>query len=103
MQFKKTAKTVWIIYSLAGILPVLVAFIVPRDALLGATPACYSIKQFGHECFMCGSTRGFILTAEGNFAEAAAMNRLSLVLFFIIIANTIVLAYYLLTNKQNKI
>lgn len=100
ISYIKAFKTVWIIYSVTGFLTLLAALIIPGNMLLNATPVCYSVRQFGKECFMCGSTRGFILAGRGKFTEAMQMNKLSLVLFFLIIANTFLLLYTLTKKKH---
>jgi hypothetical protein len=98
----KTLRPVWIVYSVLGILPVIAVLLFPAGLVLKATPTCYSIKYFGQQCFMCGSTRSFILAGQGKFAEAIAMNKISFILFFLILANTIVLIYTLTKNKKHE-
>lgn len=99
-SFVKALKSAWIVYSAIGLLSMLAAVLIHPKTLLKITPTCYSVKQFGKECFMCGSTRGFILAGHGKFSEAMQMNKLSLVLFFIIIANTFLLLYTLTKKKH---
>jgi len=100
-------KWVWAIYTLCGALLVIVAILLPPDAILQNTPTCYSIKQYGRECFMCGSTRSFIQLGHGNFKAALGFNRLAVALFILIIINLFIFTYYhttnnLLTNKKDS-
>lgn len=98
-----TVKILWIIASLSGLLLLLVSFFIPAQTVLEHTPTCYSVRQFGRQCFMCGSTRSFIKLAAGNFSEAWALNRLAFVLFISIVANTAAFAIYFVTNKTKHI
>jgi len=95
----KALRWVWGIYTACGILAVIIAIVFPPDAILRNSPTCYSIKQFGRECFMCGSTRSFIQAGHGNFATALEFNRLAVVLFVLAIINFIVFIYYSITTK----
>jgi hypothetical protein len=97
---RQTLKTLWIFYSCCGFLLLLLAVFVPAGVILEHTPTCYSVKQYGRECFMCGSTRSFIQAGSGNFREAAKMNRLALVIFIITAVNSAALMYYLLINHK---
>jgi len=97
--YTKALKWVWGIYTACGILVVMVAVVFPPDAILRNSPTCYSIKQFGRECFMCGSTRSFIQAGHGNITAALQYNRLAVVLFVLGIINFIVFIYYSITNK----
>ena len=96
--------TVWIIYSICSIVIVLAAIFIPEGMLLENTPTCYSIKELGRECFMCGSTRSFIQFGMGNFKAAFALNKFTFGLFIAIIINLFVFLYYLtiLKHKTKK-
>lgn len=96
----KAFKTVWIIYSVCGALLLLTAIAAPPETVLQYTPTCYSIKKWGTECFMCGSTRSFIQASKGNFNAALQFNSLAFALFTLLVANTAVLLYYTITIKK---
>lgn len=103
MQLAKALKKVWIIYSLLALLVLLAAVFIPNEVILNNTPTCYSVKQFGKECFMCGSTRSFVMAGSGNFEAAASMNKMALALFMLIIINSLILLYFFITNlTKNK-
>jgi hypothetical protein len=97
----KTIISLWIIYSAVGMAITLIVFLLPADTILKASPTCYSVKQLGKQCFMCGSTRSFLKAAQGNFNNAIHLNRLAFVLFIIMICNTFIFALYL-TNQLTK-
>jgi hypothetical protein len=97
--YKKALKAVWAIYSLAGLITILVAVLVPKKTVLALSPVCYSVKQFGRQCFMCGSTRSFMQAGNANFKAAAQHNSFALILFVAIIVNTIVFIYITTTNN----
>ncbi|WP_116787737.1 DUF2752 domain-containing protein [Flavobacterium psychrotrophum] len=95
--YAKAFKTVWIIYSALALLTLLVSVCVSKELILQASPTCYSIRQFGKPCFMCGATRSFIQMGKGNLNEALNYNRLAVVLFIIFIVNSIIFTYYTTT------
>jgi len=97
--FIKALKTVWAIYTVFGVLMVIAAIVLPPDAILKNTPTCYSIKQYGRECFMCGSTRSFIQAGHGNFSGAMHLNRFAIALFVLIIINLFIFTHYQITTK----
>jgi hypothetical protein len=101
-MYTKAFKAVWIIYSVCGLLLLTTAVFIPPHFVLEHTPTCYSVKQWGRECFMCGATRSFIQAGGGNFNEALQFNKLAFVLFILIIINTIALIYYTITTKKTK-
>lgn len=100
-MYKKALIWVWAIYSAAGLVAILVAAFLPHKLVLTYTPTCYSVKQFGRECFMCGSTRSFLQAACGNFTAAAQYNRLALVLFFAAVINSILFIYFITNNLKH--
>lgn len=97
-----TLEIVWYIYSAAALVLVITAIALPKDMILAYTPICYSIKQFGRTCFMCGSTRSFIQAGSGNFKAAYELNRMALILFIAIIVNTIIVLLYIKTSNKSK-
>ena len=97
-MYKKAFKIAWGIYSVLGLAALLIATLLPAETVLQNTPACYSIKQYGTPCFMCGSTRSFIKAAGGNFNEAMHFNRFAFIIFMALIANLVLITYYLATN-----
>lgn len=100
-----TAKILWITGSLLGILILSASLFIPYKTALAITPACYSVKQFGRECFMCGSTRSFLQLSAGNFKKAVTLNRLAVVLYIAAVINTITFIFYFTIinlKKQTK-
>ncbi|ALM48163.1 hypothetical protein AMR72_04180 [Flavobacterium psychrophilum] len=98
-----TAKIVWIIGSTCGIVVLCISLFVPYDTVLTITPTCYSVKQFGKECFMCGSTRSFLQLSAGNFKEGIALNRLAALLYLITAINTILfITYFTIINLKQQ-
>jgi hypothetical protein len=102
-MWKKALVYVWIIYSALALAAVLVTALLPDTLIYTITPQCYAVKQFGKECFMCGSTRSF--TALGNARVIAAWqyNRFAVVLYAAIVVNSLVLTTYLLTKNKTTI
>jgi len=102
-MWKKAVVYVWIFYSALALTAVLLTAFLPDDLVYKTTPQCYSVKQFGKECFMCGSTRGFVAMGNDNILKAWASNRLSVLLYTTIIINSLVAAIYLsVKNKTQK-
>lgn len=103
-MWKKALYYVYILYSALALLAVLFTALLPDQLTYTVTPTCYSVKQFGRECFMCGSTRGFVALGNADLATAWRLNRIAAVLYCMIIINSIMLTVYLLTkNKTHKL
>lgn len=101
-MWKKAGVYVWIFYSALAFTVLLLTALLPDDLVYKTTPQCYSVKQFRKECFMCGSTRGFVAMGNGNILKAWASNRLSVLLYITIILNSIVAITYLSTKNKNN-
>jgi len=99
----KTLKIVWFFYSACGVALILAAVLLPSQTILEYTPTCYSIKQYGRECFMCGSTRSFLQAGEGNFKEAINLNSIAFALFCAIALNTPVFLFVSITNFKKQL
>ena len=99
-MYIKALKAVWIIYSVCGLIVLAASIFMPSHLVLEHTPTCYSVKQWGRECFMCGSTRSFIQAGQGNFRAAIQLNKLAFILFILLITNTIAIIYYTITTKK---
>ncbi|MFP5436694.1 MAG: DUF2752 domain-containing protein [Bacteroidia bacterium] len=103
-MWKKALYYVWILYSAPALLAVLFTALLPDQLIYTTTPKCYSVKQFGRECFMCGSTRSFVALGNADLPSAWQLNRIAVVLYCTIIINSIVLCIYLvIKNKTHKL
>lgn len=102
-MWKKAWVYVWIFYSALALMAVLLTALLPDTLVYKTTPQCYSVKQFGQECFMCGSTRGFVAMGNCNITKAWSFNRLSVLLYITIIINSIVAALYLSTKNKTQL
>lgn len=117
-NFKKeileALKIVWMIYS-ALVLFVIAVTVFSSGTLQEISPVCLSKSLYGEECFMCGMTRAFAEISEGNFHNAANLNKLSLYLFSVMAINSVIFVLYVsvklrsffirkrsVTNFQNK-
>ncbi|OYQ34707.1 hypothetical protein CHU92_11470 [Flavobacterium cyanobacteriorum] len=102
MECSKALKIAWFFYSALALSGIVITVVLPADFILNNTPTCYSIKQSGHECFMCGSTRSFILLSRGKFMDAFISNKLGAILFFLIIVNSIIAAFHIVKFKSHE-
>lgn len=93
--YRKALFGAWLVYSACAVLSILATTFFPGKTL-SAVPRCYSVTLYGHECFMCGSTRSFIALGKGDIADGWHFNRFAVVLYAVFIINTIVLAYIFL-------
>jgi len=101
--FAKAFKAAWVVYSIAALLIIIISACIQQKYVLQATPACYSIRQFGKPCFMCGSTRSFMQMGRGNIHQALSYNRFAVALFLIFIVNSIIFTYYTTNFLKQKI
>jgi hypothetical protein len=103
-MWKKALYYVWILYSALALTTVLLTALLPNQLVYTVTPKCYSVRQFGKECFMCGSTRSFLALGNADMASAWQLNRFAVLLYCMIIINSVMLIVYLVTkNKTQKL
>lgn len=98
----RALKIVWLLYSALGLILLFVVLFIPPRLVLQNTPVCYSIKQFGKPCFMCGATRSFLQAGSANFTQALQYNKLAVVLFAALVLNTIIVTIYNINKLKTK-
>ncbi len=106
INFKKDLgaafKIVWMIYSVLFLLLILITLLSP-ETLLKVSPVCISKSLYGEECFMCGMTRAFTKISEGNFPEAAQLNKFSVFLFSAMILNSFFFLIFITGRFYSKL
>lgn len=113
-EIRAALKIVWMIYS-GLVLFVIAVTVFSSGTLLEISTVCLSKSLYGEECFMCGMTRAFAEISEGNFHNAAILNKLSLYLFSVMALNSVIFLFFVsyklrilfirkrsVTNLQNK-
>jgi len=101
-ELKNAILIVWQISAIASIALLLVLFFADNTWILSAVPTCeYSAK--GEECFLCGSTRAFTEIKNFNFKNALALNKLSILLFALMVINALVFANHLFKLIKTKL
>jgi len=101
-ELKNAILIVWQISAIASIALLLVLFFADNTWILSAAPTCeYSAK--GEECFLCGSTRAFTEIKNFNFKNALALNKLSILLFALMVINALVFANHLFKLIKTKL
>jgi hypothetical protein len=101
-ELKNAIWIVWQISAIASIALLLVLFFADNTWILSAVPTCeYSAK--GEECFLCGSTRAFTEIKNFNFKNALALNKLSILLFALMVINALVFANHLFKLIKTKL
>lgn len=88
-EIRQALKIVWFIYSLLGIMVIFISTSFSEGTVLNITPTCFSVKYFNSECHFCGMTRAFINIGKLNFFEALKLNKGSIFLFIVILANSL--------------
>lgn len=92
----------WQISAVLSFLVLLILFFVDEKIILSEVPICESRKE-GLECFLCGSTRAFIEIKNLNLKNALALNKFSLVIFGLLVINSILFLLFLLKNIKTKL
>ncbi|RZJ39150.1 MAG: DUF2752 domain-containing protein [Chryseobacterium sp.] len=101
-ELKNAIRIVWQISAIASIALLLILFFADNTWILSAAPTCeYSAK--GEECFLCGSTRAFTEIKNFNFKNALALNKLSILLFALMVINALVFANHLFKLIKTKL
>lgn len=88
-EFREPFYIVWNLISICMVLFLVVLFVLDSSLLLVAAPICPS-KLKGTECMLCGMTRAFLKIKEGDFSLAYQFNRGSIILFSLIVVNSII-------------
>lgn len=86
-DFKAALRLVWLAVALVTGAAAAAPFVVPEPILARAVPVCESKRLYGRECWMCGTTRGFISMGRGDWGGAAQSNRIAIPLFIVFSAN----------------
>lgn len=100
MDLRAAFRIVWAIYS-ALILPVIFITIFFPETLYKISPACFSVRLYGEECFMCGMTRAFVEISDGNFQNAGTLNSLSIYVFGLMAFNSILFIFYAIVRPKS--
>jgi len=94
----KELKIVWLIISCLLLVLFVVLYTFDGQLILSYTPTCYSIKYYNKPCILCGMSRAFIKIANFQFAEAYALNKYSVCLYFSFFIN-LILVYSIYFKK----
>ena len=99
-MWKTAFKYVWVIYCVIALIAVLYTALLPEDVVTASVPHCYSVKNFGKPCFMCGSTRSFMAMGDLKIHRAWAFNKIAVMLWIIIVANSLLILKSLITKLK---
>lgn len=90
---KRSLFLAWLSMSLI-VLPVLIApLVLPAETILRLEPVCEWKAKYNKECVLCGMSRAFIRIAQGEFSQAASLNRGSIPFYFGLVANELLVAW----------
>ncbi len=84
---KKAVLIVWVTVSVALGVAAAAPLVFPHTAIARLAPRCEAKSRYGRECFLCGTTTGFLSIARGDFAAAQTANRASVPMFFGFLSN----------------
>jgi hypothetical protein len=94
-EFKAVIRLVWVVVTLATLGAAAVPFLLSAETISRLVPMCESKRRYGRECFLCGTTTGFIAISQGDWDTAARSNRLAIPLFGLFLANAgIAMVYF---------
>ncbi|PZP51130.1 MAG: hypothetical protein DI598_03915 [Pseudopedobacter saltans] len=79
-------KIVWAVITTLSILVLIVVFCCDENTVLKSVPTC-TYKLQGRECILCGCTRAFLQIKHLSFDKAFRLNKLSILLFVLLLAN----------------
>lgn len=99
-MWKTAFKYIWVIYSVIALIAVLYTALLPQDLVTASVPRCYSVTHFGKTCFMCGSTRSFMAMGDLKIHRAWAFNKIAVILWIIIVANSLFILKCLITKLK---
>ncbi|TKC03360.1 DUF2752 domain-containing protein [Pedobacter cryotolerans] len=91
-------KICWIIISTFSIVIILIFTIVNPTLILNSTPTC-TARINGGSCILCGSTRAFIAISNFEFRNAYEFNKISLLLYILLIINSLLFLKYVFFLK----
>ncbi len=78
-------------------------FLLSAETISRVVPVCESKRLYGRECFLCGTTTGFIEISQGHWAAAQRSNHLAIPLFGAFVANAGLAGVYLLRKRRAKL
>jgi hypothetical protein len=88
-------KIIWTIFSILIIGLFLTLLFFDSMFLLKNSPKCTSVAILGKNCFLCGTTRGFLQIKKFDFTEAQKCNGLCIPLFIFFLLNSLLFIYFL--------
>lgn len=78
---------VWLLFSLLGLVSVLLPLLAPPEDVLALSPQCIWQAEDGTSCPTCGMTRGFVAMAGMDLSAATGFNPASPWLFGLFLIN----------------
>lgn len=96
-KYTFAAKILWVIYSFAIIIILIIPFIVPFQFLSGIMPQC-SYAEIGRTCIFCGMTASFYRLSRFDMAGAYSLNNYSILIASIFLLNTLTLFTWIISR-----
>ena len=98
---RRTLTTAWLVASAMLLFILITPYLVREQTLFAASEAFKVPHRSGEACALCGMTRAFAALARGDFAAALMYNRGAVAFWGALLANQIVVAFFLL-RRMNK-
>ena len=99
---RRSLTAAWLVAS-AMLLCTLIAFyLVPEKTLFSASEAFKVPHRGGETCALCGMTRAFAAIARGDFAAALIYNQGAVAFYGALLANQLVVAFFLLRRMHTR-
>lgn len=97
-ELKKAFKIIWILASLFSIVILVIVFLCKDISVLSKIPIC-EFQAENKKCFLCGSSRAFFEIKKLKFIHAYHLNKVSIVIFGIMLFNSLFFLTKMFKNK----
>jgi hypothetical protein len=94
-ELRAAVRSAWWMISAILLAVILAPYLFSENSLLAASGALQVSHAPGETCGLCGMTRAFLAISRGDFSEAVRLNGASVILFGIILANELWIAFFL--------
>lgn len=92
----------WLTASAVLLFIAIAPYLVPEQTLFAASEAFKVPHRNGETCALCGMTRAFAALARGDLTAALLYNRGAVAFYGALLANQLVVAFFLLRRMHKK-
>ena len=99
---RRTLTAVWLVASAMLLFILITPYLVSEQTLFSLSEAFKVPQRSGGTCALCGMTRAFAAIASGDFATALIYNRGAVAFYGVLLANQLVVAFFLLSRMHKR-